>query len=94
MLGSGPPGFNANSPNKQALGVLSTPGIQSNPASLGVNYQTSPFAQISLGGVPGTSNFTDPSSKPANLNQWTGSQNNSSLLRALLGNTTTSRGSL
>ena len=94
MLNNAPPGFNTNSPNKQSLGVLSTPGLQSNPVSLGVNYQTSPFTQISQGGLPGTSSFTKPSSQPASMNQWNGSQNISTLLRSLVGNTTTSRGSL
>lgn len=96
MLYNAPPipGYNSNSPNRQTLGSLATPGVQSQPQSLGVNYQINPFAQVSQGGKPGTSSFTQPSSQPANMNQYLNSPNISTLLRALVGNTTTSRAKL
>ena len=104
MLYSQPPGYNATSSNKQSLGVLATPGLQSQPNSLGFSSISSPFNQS--GSKPGTSSFSPPSfsipssstispmgSTPS-LNQYFGSRNISSLLRALVGNTTTNTSKL
>lgn len=101
MLFSSPPGYTANSSNRQTLAggpsALGSPGLQSQPVTPGTglksqsNLVPSGFQQsspLASGTNPGTSSFATPSSQPSNMNQFFGSPNQSTLLRILLGKTT------
>ncbi len=94
MLYTRPPGQVPSTMNRQTVGGLSVPGFQTQapvtPGSTYVPGGPSIPPQQGTSSYSQPSSFSQPSSVPS-MNQWNGSQNMSTLLRTLLGNTTTGK---
>lgn len=96
MLFNRPPGYTSPQTNRQTVGGLAVPGSQSNAITPGGNFSSNPFNQNPFNSSSLTpSSAITPSSvpKPPTMTPYfkSGNGNLSSMLRVLLGNTTTGK---
>jgi hypothetical protein len=100
MLFRPPPGYGVNAPNRQTVGGLGAPGIQSLPVTPGASHVSNPYQSSPAGGLnygassyAPQSSYSVPSSMPTPnqapplMHQYNNSPNRSTLLRVLLGKT-------